>query len=66
MLLVGPESERKRKRPLTVYVSRDLVKALDESRGPFSRSRFVALILQNAVTHGVDVAKLIAGGSTHV
>lgn len=46
---------------LGLYVPRDLVKALDKARGPFSRSRFIVLILQDAVKHGVDAAKLVSG-----
>ena len=46
---------------LGLYVPRDLVKALDKVRGPFSRSRFIVLILQDAVKKGVDAAKVASG-----
>ena len=45
---------------LGLYVSRDLVKALDKAKGLFSRSRFIVLILQDALKRGVDAAKLVS------
>jgi hypothetical protein len=50
-----------KKIPVGFYAPENLLKTIDQKRGPFSRSRFIVLILQNAVKQGVDVAKLVSG-----
>jgi len=44
---------------LSLYLPRDLVRTLDQSRGPFSRSRLIVLVLEDAVKRGIDLAKLV-------
>ena len=50
-----------RKTPYSVYLSESLLAKLDESKGPFSRSRLVTLILENAVRNGIDLPSLVRG-----
>lgn len=51
------------KRQLSLYFPEDLVAELDKSKGPLSRSRLIVLILQSAVEKGIDLSKLVSGGT---
>ena len=54
------EDER---RQLSLYFPGQLVEDLDSSKGPLSRNKLIVLILQQAIKNGVDLAKLVSGGS---
>ena len=53
------------KAELSLYLPKSLVQSLDQSRGPFSRSRLIRLVLEEAVSAGIDLGKLVAGTHTY-
>jgi hypothetical protein len=53
--------ESESKMELALYLPKSIVQSLDQSRGPLSRSRLIRLVLENAISQGIDLGKLVTG-----
>jgi hypothetical protein len=50
-----------KKIPVGFYAPENLLKIIDQKRGPLSRSMYIVLVLQDALKRGIDAAKLVSG-----